>query len=59
MTLTLAGYLLLALSGLALCLFCWLGYASVRRAALPPERQDTSVGHAAHDMTPLVGAARR
>lgn len=61
MILTVVGYLLLVLSGLALCLFCWLGYVCVTRASRPSERlaQDTFVGHAADDMTPPVGAARR
>lgn len=56
MVLTLLGYLLLVLSGLAVCLFCWLGYACVTGAARPPERlpQDTFVEHATRDLTPSV-----
>jgi len=56
LVLTLLGYLLLVLTGLAVCLFCWLGYACLRGAARPPERlpQETFVEHAAHDLTPSV-----
>ena len=41
MVLTVWGYLFLALSGLAVGLFCWLSYASLTEAAQP--------GKAAHD----------
>jgi hypothetical protein len=42
MVLTVSGYLFLCLSGLAVCLFCWLSYASLTGAARPdkPSRDE-------------------
>ena len=47
MILTVLGYLLLAVTGLAVCLFCWLGYACLPWAARPPEQlaEDSFVEH--------------
>lgn len=61
MVLTLLGYLLLVLTGLAVCLFCWLGYACLTGEARPPERlaEHSLVEQAATDMAPSVGAGRR
>ena len=61
MVLTLLGYLLLVLTGLAVCLFCWLGYACMTRAAPPTERlaEHSLVEQAAPDMAPSIGAGRR
>ena len=60
MVLTALGYLLLFLSGVAVCLFCWLSYASLTGAARPPERpaQDRFLEHAVHDIRRPVGAGR-
>lgn len=59
MILTAVGYLLLFLSGLAVCLFCWLSYASVAGAARPPQRpaEDQFLERAVHDITPPLGAS--
>jgi hypothetical protein len=56
--LTVVGYLLLVLSGVAVCLFCWLSYSSLTGAARPPERpaQDSFLEHSARDITGPVGA---
>jgi hypothetical protein len=56
--LTAVGYLLLFLSGLAVCLFCWLSYSSLTSAARPPERpaQETFLEDAGHDIRGPVGA---
>jgi hypothetical protein len=56
--LTALGYLFLSLSGLALCLFCWLSYSSVKGAARPPQppAEDQFLEHAAGDITPPIGA---
>lgn len=61
MILTAVGYLLLFLSGLAVCLFCWLSYSSLTRSARPPKRpaQDSFLDRAAHDITPPIGAGSR
>ena len=56
--LTAVGYLLLLLSGLAVCLFCWLSYASLTNAARPqePPAQDKFLEHAAHGIRGPIGA---
>jgi hypothetical protein len=56
--LTAVGYLLLFLSVLAVCLFCWLSYASLTGAARPPQRpaQDQFLERAARDITRAIGA---
>ncbi len=61
MILTAVGYLLLLLSGLAVCLFCWLSYSSLMGSARPPKPpgQDSFFDHAAHDITPPIGAGSR
>lgn len=61
MILTAVGYLLLFLSGLAVCLFCWLSYSSLTTAARPPKApaQDSFLEHAAHDITPPIGFGSR
>jgi hypothetical protein len=59
--LTAVGYLLLFLSGVSVCLFCWLSYASLTcatRAPKPPA-QDSFLDDAAHDITPPIGAGSR
>jgi hypothetical protein len=58
MVLTLLGYLLLVLSGLALFLFCWLSYSSVTSATRPPQRpaEDQFLERAVRDITPPIGA---
>lgn len=61
MILTAVGYLLLFLSGVAVCLFCWLSYSSLTcatRAPKPPA-QDSFLEDAAHDITPPIGAGGR
>ena len=61
MILTAVGYLLLFLSGVAVCLFCWLSYSSLTGAARPPKApaQDSFLEQAAHDITPPIGAGSR
>lgn len=61
MILTAVGYLLILLSGLAVCLFCCLSYCSLKRAARPPKgpAQDSFLEHAAHDITRPIGAGGR
>ena len=58
MILTAVGYLLLFLSGLAICLFCWLSYSCVKRSAAPPQPppEDQLLEHAAEEITPPIGA---
>ena len=57
MILTAVGYLLLFLSGLAVCLFCWLSYSSVTGPARPPQpAEDQFLERATHDITPPIGA---
>ena len=58
MILTAVGYLLLLLSGLAVGLFCWLSYSSLRSAARPPEQpaQDKFLESATRDISGPVGA---
>ena len=51
MILTLWGYLLLSLSGLALCLFCWLSYSSIKGAAGRQKAPRVEVLRDAHDIT--------
>ena len=61
MILTAVGYLLPFLSGLAVCLFCWLSYASLTcatRAPKPPA-EHSFLEDAAHDITPPIGAGSR
>jgi hypothetical protein len=55
--LTAVGYLLLVLSVLAVCLFCWLSYASLTSAARPPQRpaQDQFLERAVRDITRPIG----
>jgi hypothetical protein len=52
------GYLLLFLSGLAVCLFCWLSYSSVTEAARPPQppAEAQFLERAVRDITPPIGA---
>jgi hypothetical protein len=59
--LTAVGYLLLFLSGLAVGLFCWLSYSSLTCAARKSRQpaQDSFFEHAAHDITPPIGAGSR
>lgn len=61
MILNAVGYLLLFLSGVAVCLFCWLSYSSLTGAARPPKRpaQDSFLEQAAHDITPPIGFGSR
>ena len=61
MILNAVGYLLLFLSGVAVCLFCWLSYSSLTGAARPPKRpaQDSFLEQAAHDITRPVGFGSR
>jgi hypothetical protein len=56
--LTAVGYLLLLLSGLAVCLFCWLSYSCLRRAARSqePPAEDKFLEDRAHDISGPVGA---
>lgn len=55
MILTAVGYLLLFLSGLAICLFCWLSYSSCRAARPPQARaEDELLERSADDITPLA-----
>jgi hypothetical protein len=56
--LTALGYLLLFLSGLAVCLFCWLSYSSVTGAARPPRppAEDQFLERAVRDIRPPIGA---
>lgn len=58
MVLTLLGYTLLVLSSLAVCLFCWLSYASLTGAvrAVNAPAPDSLADHAARDMTPPVSS---
>lgn len=60
MVLTAVGYLLLFLSGVAVCLFCWLSYASLTGAARPQKRpaQESFLENAAHDITRPISAGR-
>lgn len=61
MVLTVVGYLLLVLTILAMCLFCWLSYACLIRAARPPKQpaEDNLLERAAGDITPPVSAGSR
>ncbi len=61
MILTAVGYLLLLLSGVAVCLFCWLSYSSLMGSARPtqPPAQDSFLDHGVHDITPPIGAGSR
>ena len=62
MILTAVGYLLLFLSGVAVCLFCCLSYCSLTSAArrqTKPPAQDGFLEDAAHDITPPIGAGSR
>ena len=60
MILTAVGYLLLFLSGVAVCLFCWLSYSSLTGAARPKAPpQDSFLEQAAHDITPPIGFGSR
>lgn len=61
MILTAVGYLLLFLSGLSVCLFCWLSYASLTGKARQPDRpaDDSFLEHRVHDITRPVGAGSR
>jgi hypothetical protein len=56
--LTAVGYLLLFLSGLAVCLFCCLSYCSLTSAARPPEppAEDKLLEHSDHDIRGPLGA---
>jgi hypothetical protein len=55
MVLTLWGYLLLALAGLATGLFCWLSYSSLTDAARPGNAaQDDFLARAARDITGAI-----
>jgi hypothetical protein len=56
MVLTVWGYLFLCLSGLAVCLFCWLSYASLAGAARPDKALRDELLRSARDITgsPLV-----
>lgn len=58
MVLTTVGYLLLLLSGVSVCLFCWLSYSSLTCATRPPKppAQGSFLENAAHDITPPIGA---
>jgi hypothetical protein len=55
------GYLLLFLSGLSVCLFCWLSYASLIGKARQPDRpaNDSFLEHGVHDITGPFGAGSR
>jgi hypothetical protein len=59
--LTAVGYLLLFLSGLAVGLFCWLSYSSLRGAARPsePPVPDSLLEDAAREITGPFGAQGR
>ena len=61
MILTAVGYLLLFLSGVAVCLFCWLSYCSLASAARRKKQaaKDSFLDHEAHDITPPIGAGSR
>jgi hypothetical protein len=61
MVLTMVGYLLLLLSGVSVCLFCWLSYASLTGAARPRKRpaQQSFLEQAARDITRPIGAGSR
>jgi hypothetical protein len=52
------GYLLLVLSGLAVCLFCWLSYSCLKRAARSqePPAEDKFLEDRRHDIGGPVGA---
>lgn len=56
MILTALGYLLLFLSGLAVCLFCWLSYSCLNRAARSQEPPVEDLEDGAHDISGPVGA---
>jgi len=57
--LTVWGYLFLALSGLAVCLFCWLSYSSLREAARPGNtRRDDFLARAIRDITGAMSPGR-
>jgi hypothetical protein len=59
--LTAVGYLLIFLSGVAVCLFCCLSYCSLTGAARPRKQpgKDSFIDDAAHDITPPIGAGGR
>jgi len=59
--LTAVGYLLLFLSGVAVCLFCWLSYCSLTGAARRRKQaaKDSFLDDAAHDITPPISAGSR
>ena len=61
MILTAVGYLLIFLSGVAVCLFCCLSYCSLTGAARRRKQpaRDSFIGDAAHDITPPIGAGGR
>ena len=59
MVLTVWGYLFIALSGLAVCLFCWLSYSSLAEAARRGNaRQDDFLARAARDITGAMSPGR-
>jgi len=58
--LTAVGYLLLFLSGVAVCLFCCLSYCSLAGAARRKQAaKDGFLDDAAHDITPPMSAGSR
>ena len=60
MILTAVGYLLIFLSGVAVCLFCCLSYCSLIGAARRKRAaKDSFLDHAAHDITPPISAGSR
>lgn len=61
MILTAVGYLLIFLSGVAVCLFCCLSYCSLTGAARRRKQpaRGSFIDDAAHDITPPIGAGGR
>ena len=61
MILNAVGYLLLVLSGVAVCLFCCLSYCSLTGAARRKKQaaRDSFLDDEAHDITPPIGAGSR
>lgn len=57
MIITALGYLFLFLSGLAICLFCWLSYSCLRGGARPQKpAAEQLLEHAAENITPPMSA---
>ncbi len=55
MVLSVWGYLLVSLSAVSVCLFCWLSYASLTDAAQPGKApQDDFLARAARDITGAI-----